>query len=231
MAHFIELLLKHHVSQKHPLLIFASPFAQKLDRTRTIGLWEAINFINNESPESVSEAFRKDLEWLKKLRNDIEHHKFNLNVAQTRKTLGRLFRSVLEFLDKFSEIELDAHVSKEAVRTFRLLSDEYEFERTEAIKAADISEEDLRAQYGEAAVVRLQCPACDSSTLLMNSGSETGYRCIFCGEQESEEIPAHCDLCGERLTKGDLVYWENEYGDREGRCYFCSGQYQADKDD
>lgn len=133
MAHFIELLLKHHVSQKHALLIFAAPFAAKLDRNKTIGLWEAIDFINNESPESVSGEFRKDLEWLKRLRNDIEHHKFQMDVAQTRKTLGRLFRSVLEFLEEFSDIELKKHVAKDTIETFTILSDEYEFDRKEAI--------------------------------------------------------------------------------------------------
>lgn len=53
MSHFMELIFKHYVAQKHPLLIYKEPFAQKLDRNKTITLWEAINFINNESEDFI----------------------------------------------------------------------------------------------------------------------------------------------------------------------------------
>lgn len=36
MAHFIELVFKHHIAEKHPLLIYKEPFGQKLDRNKTI---------------------------------------------------------------------------------------------------------------------------------------------------------------------------------------------------
>jgi len=79
MAHFIELMFKHHIASKHPLLIYKDPFSKKLDKNKTIGLWEVVNFINNESPDTVSPEFRKDLEWIKRLRNEIEHHKFAMD--------------------------------------------------------------------------------------------------------------------------------------------------------
>ena len=93
MAHFIELIFKHHITEKHPLLIYANPFAPKIDpaTAKTIGLWEAVNFINNEDKDAVSGDFKKDLDWLKRLRNDIEHHKFEMDVATARITIGRLF--------------------------------------------------------------------------------------------------------------------------------------------
>lgn len=50
MAHFIELIFKHHITEKHPLLIYANPFAAKIDpaTAKTIGLWEAVNFIKTK---------------------------------------------------------------------------------------------------------------------------------------------------------------------------------------
>lgn len=233
MSHFIELLLKHHVAQKHPLLIYTAPFAAKLDRNKTITLWDAVNFINNEAPDSVSDGFKKDLEWLKRLRNDIEHHKFFMDVAQTRNTLGRLFRSVLEFLESFSDIDLESHVSKETVETFKVLSDEYELRRRDAIKAADKIDDEQGPDptSGDFTPARLDCPQCDNPTLVISAESSTGFRCLLCENENSGEIPSNCDICGAEETVGELVYWENEFGDREGRCYHCSGRYQLDKDD
>lgn len=47
MSHFVELIFKYHLAEKHPLLIYTNPFAPKVDKNKTIGLWEAVNFINN----------------------------------------------------------------------------------------------------------------------------------------------------------------------------------------
>lgn len=234
MAHFIELIFKHHIASKHPLLIFKDPFARALDKNKTIGLWEAVNFINNEAPNSVSSEFRTDLEWIKRMRNEIEHHKFTMDVTQVRTTIGRLFRSVTEFLDEYSDIELEAHIPKHTKDTFKVLSDEYEFSVRDAIKKAEEVEEENPIDYSsdpDAEPVRLDCPECGHPTLVFDEESDTGYRCTFCGNEESDDLPAVCDICGVHTTKGDLVFWENELGEMEGRCYYCSGRHHADKDD
>lgn len=136
MAHFIELIFKHHIAQKHPLLIYKEPFSQRLDKNKTITLWEAVNFINNEAADTVSPEFRADLEWLKRLRNDIEHHTFTMDVSAVRITIGRLFQSVLEFLEIYSDVEVESHIPERTMKTFKVLSDEYEFIRRDAIRQA-----------------------------------------------------------------------------------------------
>lgn len=100
MAHLLELIFKYHVASKHKLLIYKDPFSQKLNEDKAIGLWECVNFINNENSNTISPDLKKDLEWIKKLRNSIEHHKFTMDVAEVRFTFGRLFRSVMEFLNE-----------------------------------------------------------------------------------------------------------------------------------
>ncbi|MES2939199.1 MAG: hypothetical protein V4864_16050 [Pseudomonadota bacterium] len=235
MAHFIELIFKHHVAEKHPLLLYKDPFSKKLDKTKTIGLWDAVNFISNEGADSISAELRKDLEWVKDLRNQIEHHKFKMDVPEVRTTLGRLFRSVLEFLEEHSDIDVEAEIPAGTLDTFRKLADEYEFRRQEAIREADAIEEADTQDPSEPDIepVRLGCPNCDNPTLVKNDQSSTGYRCLFCENEESEDIPAYCDVCGAQGTSGEMDVWpsDDEHDKPEYRCYYCSGRYHADKDD
>ena len=138
MAHFVELIFKHHIASKHSLLIYKDPFSKSVDKNKTITLWDAINFINNENSDAISIDLRSDLEWLKRLRNEIEHHKFTMDVAQVRTTLGRLFRSVIDFRKRFTAIDVEATIPTETLATFKVLSDEYERELQAALKEVRI---------------------------------------------------------------------------------------------
>ncbi len=233
MAHFVELVFKHHIATKHPLLIYKDPFSPKVDRNKTITLWDAINFINNEAADTVSSALRGDLDWLKRLRNQIEHHKFKMEVSEVRDTMGRLFRSVVEFLENYTDIELEALIPSATMETFRILSDEYEFRLRTALKVADELEEANPIDHHDpdARPVRLECENCGNPTLIKNEESSTGYRCLMCDNEDGDEIPANCDICGVATTMCELDSWDIEDGTYEFRCYYCSGRHQADKDD
>ena len=233
MAHFVELVFKHHIASKHPLLIYKEPFSAKLDRNKTITLWDAINFINNEATDTVSASLKKDLEWLKRLRNEIEHHKFKMEVPEVRVTIGRLFRSVVEFLEKHTDIELDSLIPSSTMETFQLLSNEYKFRLRDALIAAEEFEAANLPDHHDPDVLpaRLDCENCGNPTLIQNKKSSTGYRCLVCENDEGDNIPASCDICGQSTMQGELDVWELDKGGYENRCYFCSGRYYADKDD
>ena len=234
MAHFIELIFKHHITEKHPLLIYANPFAQKIDTAtaKTIGLWEAVNFINNEDKDAVAGDFRKDLDWLKGLRNDIEHHKFEMDVATARITIGRLFRSVLEFLDSYSVVEVEKRIPDATRKIFKVLSDEYQFKLHDAFKTADEVESanPVDPMDPDADPVRMECEGCGNDTMVVNQESGSGYRCTFCANEDGDDLPASCSCCGQRLTAGDLETWHDDVTGVEYRCYYCSGGYAADRD-
>jgi ribosomal protein S27E len=234
MAHFIELIFKHYITEKHPLLIYMNPFESNLkpEKARTIGLWEAVNFINNEEKDTVSGDFRKDLEWLKKLRNDIEHHKFEMDVATARTTIGRLFRAVLEFLHYNSDVDIEQAIPQNAMDTFKVLSDEYQFKLKDAIRAADaVEKENPQGPFDpDGPPARIDCDGCGNFTMVLSESSKTGYRCTFCDNEDGDNVPANCDICGVACETGDLDFWENEAGQREGRCCYCSGRYAADRD-
>lgn len=160
-----------------------------------------------------------------------------MQVPEVRVTIGRLFRSVLEFLEKYSQVEVESHIPERTMEIFKVLSDEYEFRLRDAIREAEEVEEANTSHYStgeDEPPARLDCPDCGNSTLVINEQSRNGYRCTFCENEENEEsdeLPASCDICGAQTTVGDLVFWENEGGQSEGRCYYCSGRYRAEKDD
>ncbi|EHH2514636.1 TPA: hypothetical protein ACGVAU_004534 [Vibrio vulnificus] len=234
MAHFLELLFKYHLASIHPLLIYRDLFAKKVDKNKTVGLWECVNFINNESPDSITPALRSDLEWIKKLRNSIEHHKFEMDVSEVRETIGRLFHSVTEFLESYSDLDLSEHISTHTKDTFSILSSEYEFSVYEAIKKAEEIENDNFVDYTtdpDAPPSRLDCPECGHYTLALCAESSSGYRCTYCENEDSEDLPATCDICGLQSTVGELSAWKLADNEYELRCYYCSGRYHADKDD
>lgn len=234
MAHFIELIFKHHITEKHPLLIYTNPFVENLKpaTAKTIGLWEAVNFINNEEKDAVAGDFKKDLDWLKRLRNDIEHHKFEMDVPAARVTIGRLFRSVLEFLDSYGAVDVEKRIPNATKAIFKVLSDEYQFKLRDALKEADSVEE---AHPGlqmdpDADPVRLECESCGNDTMVLNEVSGSGYRCTFCENEDGDNLPASCTCCGARMTVGDLETWVDDDHGLEYRCYYCSGRYAADRD-
>jgi hypothetical protein len=234
MAHFIELILKHHITEKHPLLIYTNPFVENLKpaSAKTIGLWEAVNFINNEEKDAVAGDFKKDLDWLKRLRNDIEHHKFEMDVPAARVTIGRLFRSVLEFLDSYGVIDVEKRIPEATKATFKVLSDEYQFKLRDALKEADAVEAANSSAHmdPDADPVRLECENCGNSTMVINETSGSGYRCTFCENENGDDLPASCTCCGARVTAGELETWPDEEHGAEFRCYYCSGRYAADRD-
>jgi ribosomal protein S27E len=237
LSHFLELLFKYYISEKHELFIYKNPFAANLDRTSTITFWDAVNFISHDTGElKQNSQFRKDLDWLKKVRNDIEHYKFEFDVSEVRTIIGRIFTSVVEFLEFFSDLSLENHVSEDLIYTFKILSDDYEKQRYEALRLADEAEEaafaGVKPKYQEfVEFQRFECPECGNSTMIPHELSSSGYKCTFCGNEESYEIPVTCDCCGTQATEDEIEQWIMDDGSVENRCYYCSGRYEADKDE
>lgn len=169
-SHFFELLFKYYVSRSHPLLVYKNPFSKKLESEQTIGLWEAIQFLKNEGT-SISPELHKDLEWIKKLRNDIEHFKFTMDVAEVRRTLGRLIRATNEFNAALKVIDLEGHISHDCRELYDALADEF---------LSDLA--NARAE------------ACEESE------DEEGHLCVHCGQPDTGARIGHdivCKLCGE----------------------------------
>lgn len=201
-AHFLELLFKHYVTQAHPLLIYKNPFAANLEKQQTIGLWEAVQFLHNEGHQ-IEASFKKDLEWLKNLRNNIEHHKFAMDLSEVRTTLGRLTQALREFNDYVSDFDIAEHITPENLELFTTLSDEYKA----AIAAAEKRAEE-EADDGEA----VHCNNCFNRTAARKGRA---FKCFYC---EHDDPLLDCCVCGIVERKSEMSVWDDVHED-----YICHG--------
>lgn len=207
----------------------------------TITLDDALEFSKCEKcsvtgVDFVGVDFCNDIDWLKGLRNSIEHYQFSLPPKEVRLCIGRLIRGVAEFIDIFSLFDLEAEVGKESYHVFEALADEYaqllkEAEREVAEKEAERYGGVSPKHYELIEWNVYQCPECSNNTMMPSNDSSTGYKCAFCLNEKSDEIRIPCNCCGAMETVEDMATWEMNDGTVENRCYFCTGQYYADKDD
>lgn len=212
LSHSIELLFKSHIAQIHPLLIYKNPFTNKsLDREITIGLWDAVQFLKN-SDDPISKDFEADLLWLKKLRNEIEHSRFDMDVPTVRAAMGRLVESVKDFHEHFDD-DLAAFVTKENLPLFEELSDEYKRSLGEArAKASEISKD------GETH----DCEFCSERGT--GATVDGGITCQYCGETNRM---IDCVRCGADELASDATVWNDDDGRREYLCSSCYTHYKS----
>ncbi|WNO10499.1 hypothetical protein [Teredinibacter sp. KSP-S5-2] len=195
-SHFFELLLKYYVSESHPLLIYKNPFSKKIEKENTIGIWDAVQFLKNEG-HGVSKQFEDDLRWFKELRNDIEHHKFSLDVEEAKSTLGRLMQTINEFNETVASFELKDHVDKELISEFEILADEYKAKVAQAIEDAEKIGGVENGYY---------CSCCGiAGTMSLTDGV---YKCHFCNE-ECDEV--ECSVCGINIPEYEGQIWNDDH--------------------
>lgn len=207
----------------------------------TITLDQALEFAKCEKcsvtgVHFVDVDFSDDVEWIKGLRNNIEHYHFKLTPKEVRLCIGRLVRGVIEFLDAFSLFNLEHEVGAAKYHVFKVLADEYAQLLKEAERDVKESEAETFKGVRPKHYVFIdwnvyECPQCLNNTMIPNPESGTGYRCTFCSNEESEEIEVACDCCGIMAPSEEMASWPMDDGTVESRCYYCSGQNSADKDD
>lgn len=207
-THAIELLFKHHVAQAHPLLIYRNPFSKNLAKESTIGLWDAVQFFKNEQRELTEETVA-DLKWIKDLRNNIEHFKFEMDPRAARLAIGRLIRALNEFHEENDFTDLATLIEADCRGTYEKLADEYKQRLFEAQRSADLVRGNDEPQT---------CFSCGSPKTMVRAGNK--LKCHFC----DDEIPLHeCVRCTERYPEVLMRVWNDVNGPahREWMCDFC----------
>lgn len=195
-SHFIELMFKYYVSKSHPLLIYKNPFNKILETSKgkgdavTIGLWDAVQFLKNEG-KPVPEEFKKDMVWLKELRNKIEHHEFKMETRDVRLTLGRLVRAFIEFNKSHSDLNFDEKIDVLSYPTFMTLADEY---KTQLEAARVTAREETDEDYG------YDCPHCGATDTVSLSGDL--FTCHLC---EQEDTAISCRECSTIIPESEAV--------------------------
>jgi len=217
-VHFTELLFKDYLHDIHPLLVYKNPFSKKIDEnTNTIGLWEAINFLENDKKE-ISQNFKDDLEYIKKIRNKIEHYKFDLDIEKLNIVLGRLMNAIIEFDNLHSEYKvfspenIEEYISEENFNIFKKLAIDYKSKYDIAKEEADKAMNLYISEYSDGGEPQkiYDCPECGYENFLIpNDDSPTGYKCVYCDNEESYDIEIKCDICGSFFEKDRMIYMED----------------------
>lgn len=237
LSHFFELALKYYVTRSHTLLIYKNPFAKEIkDSSPTIGLFEAVNFLKNEGIELPLD-FLTDLNWLKELRNKIEHHKFKMNVSEAKETVGRLVHAFVLFDQKSGAINLADHIDEENAEVFYDLAKTYEAQLEAALEKVKEAEEKAYAGYRQKEYMLVNfsvfnCDECGHDTVVPNEDSATYYECTFCGARDCSSAEYDCSMCGCPWPMDDLflIDWADT-GQSEYFCPVCLRHPDYVKDD
>lgn len=191
-THFIELILKHYIAYKDEKRIYKKSSLAKSKKPITIGFIDCINFIQNENPNTISLELKKDIEWLKKLRNQILHYKFTMDIEQVEFTLGRSFWSIMEFLKNHTEIDIHKKIPVNVKNTFEPLSAAYKRLLEEAVEETSSILDYIYRDGNYYNLSEDNCSECGNDTLVLDPESSSKLKCTFCG-YECDAI--FCDRC------------------------------------
>ena len=103
--------------QGHPC-----PHTVTVEQALSVAMCEVCKITGNKF---VGQDFVDDINWMKGLRNSIEHFEFDFTPKEVRLCIGRLIRGLAEFADIFSLFDLESEVGKERFHVFEVLADEY----------------------------------------------------------------------------------------------------------
>ena len=105
-CHFTEILFKYFVSKEIPnSLIYTTKKGEK----KTISFWKAVELLEKRDL-GITEGLKRDLEWIKNLRNDIEHYEFRFSKTEVELFSGKIFSAILQYSQDNFDLELMLHI-------------------------------------------------------------------------------------------------------------------------
>ncbi|PCJ43360.1 MAG: hypothetical protein COA71_00360 [SAR86 cluster bacterium] len=206
---FAELLFKYFAWKAEPDKII---YKTKSGHEKSIDLWKSLKILSTKGVE-VDDQLRSDLEWIKKIRNDIEHYEFSFEVEEIELFSGKILSSIIKYASEYQDLELIWHVDDDSKETIVYLAKNYDDKLNVALAVVQ-QEEDLDSAEClsnggiETYWRKYDCPDCNNSTLISNNASDTGYKCVFCGNDDSDEMEIECDSCSNLWEKSELSYYD-----------------------
>lgn len=222
-CHFTELLFKHFAAELEPSKII---YKTKKGDEKSITLWQALEILEDNG-QQIDDDLKDQLEWIRKVRNDIEHYQFEFSINDVELFIGRILSAVLRYSERYSDLELIWHVDDSLKETMLNLANEYQDKLSVALaivkEQEDLDGSECLSNGGiETYWRKYQCPECGHDTLITNSNSTTGYKCVFCGNTDSDEMEHVCDSCETFWPKQDLKYFDyTNNGDYRHMCPVC----------
>ena len=96
--HAIELLVKDRLAQTNPILIYKSIDIKITDDAQTVGIREALTQLENLGLGIPAEE-KKTIENIQRVRNRIEHHRYDHNEAEDETIIAASLKFILYFVE------------------------------------------------------------------------------------------------------------------------------------
>jgi len=197
LFHSIELLLKERLFQEDPKLIYRNPDKPISDDSRTVGLDESIERLEDLGVD-IPEEHVAILSDLRRRRNRIEHHRF-VPDSSHRLTLAEALKFVGYFLEDELGEDLKDHLSHDLFHRAKELIIDYDV----LVHRAESAIESVRGRFDpkERSLVDTgTCPECGNRTVLIGADDEP--RCYFCDDSVSVQ---QCQYCAEYLPADEFA--------------------------
>lgn len=190
----IELLFKYYVSTQHKLLIYKNPFSKKisLGKETTITLWDALQFIKNDGSIINSKTI-KDIEWIKELRNNIEHYQFSMDIREVRLIISRLLSSLDKIYKELLNIDISKHVNVKMLKVYNNIISERRYKILKAQKIA------FEIEPKDSLGVCIYCNEGDTGYMFKEI-----FKCFLCDRKEKT---ACCEACGINYPESHLNFY------------------------
>ena len=217
-SHFVELLMKSYIYEINPLLIYKNPFAKDISKQKTIDIWDAINFIENLEGEDFFDdmyfEFRKNIVWLKGLRNEIEHFEFELDEDQVKVNIGRIIESACSFHKDYSKDSLLEKLDLKNHEVFKSIVDDFEEHKKLALIKANKSTE------------KYWCFSCALETLIPTGVIDGDKKYLECAMCDTETFVTKCTHCEAEVLEEDCNGGEDEDGFASFICESCLSHWR-----
>ena len=202
--HAIELLLKVRLARTNQILIYKNIDAKITDDAQTVGVREALTRLENLGLGIPAEE-RKTIENIQRVRNRIEHHRYDHNEKEDDAIIAASLKFVLFFVEFALQRKLDGKIDPKLLRDINRRVFEYnesrglaEYRFNEWARSEwpdwNEEEEDIPDEFGGTH----RCPECRQDWLVI--GYHDKPVCFWC----NTNVDAHCCAdCGETFVVGE----------------------------
>jgi hypothetical protein len=202
--HAIELFLKEQLVRTNPILIYKNIDAKITDDALTVGAREALTRLENLGL-AVPTDEKKTIENIQKVRNRIEHHRYDHNEQEDDAIIAASLKFILYFVEFVLEGKLEGEIDGKILRDINHRVFEYNerqglaehrFNEWAHTEWPDWNEEDenIPEEFGGT----LPCPECRQDWLVM--GYHDTPFCFHCNASINAQ---DCEDCGEVFIVGD----------------------------
>lgn len=205
--HAIELLLKERLAQTNPVLIYKNIDQKITEDSVTVGVREALARLDNLGL-GIEVEERKLIESIQKIRNRIEHHRYDHNEKEDDAVIAASLKFILFFVEFAFERKLDDFIDAKLLGDINARVLEYsernslaEYRFTQWAKKQWPDWLESESDTPDEFPGTLPCPQCRQDWLVM--GYHRKPICFWCNSSYDAE---RCGDCGVVFFKGEGCY-------------------------